>query len=275
MKRLQDRVAVVTGAGSGIGRATALALAREGCHLALCDVDETGLEETRGLVAGGRRTTQHVVDVADWNRMQRFAEEVRDAHGGADVLVNNAGVSVAARFVDHSLEDFQWLFGINFWGVVHGCKLFLPQLLEGDEGHIVNVSSIFGVVGMPMNSSYCASKFAVRGLSESLRAELVGSGVGVTSVHPGGVATRIVDAARFVEPEDMRGVHERARQAFKKMLPPEKAADAIVRGIRRNAPRVLITKEAHALDAVKRAFPALTGELVGRHWHRVVKRLRD
>jgi short-subunit dehydrogenase len=183
--------------------------------------------------------------------------------------VNNAGVSVGATFADHSLEDFEWLMGVNFWGVVYGCKLFLPQLLDADEAHIVNISSVFGLQGVPMNAAYCASKFAVRGLSESLRAELAETHVGVTCVHPGGVATNIVRDARFVEPEGMRGMQQRTIETFKKMLPPARAAEDILRGIKRNSARVMVTREAYAIDWVKRAFPDLATRLVAKNWKKL------
>ncbi len=266
MKRLKDRVAVVTGAASGIGRATAIALTREGCHVALVDIKEEPLAETRALCGASRNVSTHVLDVSDKAAMTQLAADVKQEHGGTHILINNAGVSVGATFADHSLEDFEWLMGVNFWGVVYGCKLFLPELLQADEAHIVNVSSVFGLQGVPMNAAYCASKFAVRGLSESLRAELVETHVGVTCVHPGGVATNIVRDARFVEPDGMEGVQQRAVETFKKMLPPERAAQDILRGIKRNSARVMVTREAYAIDWVKRAFPDLSTRIVGKNW---------
>ncbi|HEY6555879.1 MAG TPA: SDR family NAD(P)-dependent oxidoreductase [Polyangiaceae bacterium] len=267
MRTLTGRVAAVTGAASGIGRATALALAERGCDLALADVNESGLAETQQLLRGsGRRITTHRVDVSDKQQMQDFTQAVLSEHGGVHILVNNAGVGVASTFEQHSLEDFEWLFGINFWGVVYGCKFFLPHLRRAEEAHIVNISSVFGIVGVPMNSSYCASKFAVRGLSESLRAELTGTHIGVTSVHPGGVATNIAQAARWGEDPDAAVLRAQAVKMFTRMLPPGAAAAAIVRGIRSNSARVLITKEAFAVDALKRLFPALSGEAIGRVW---------
>jgi NAD(P)-dependent dehydrogenase (short-subunit alcohol dehydrogenase family) len=269
MKRLKDRVAVVTGAASGIGRATAIALANQGCHLAIADVNDEGLEETkRAIEKTGRSVSAHHVDVSDKQRMQAFVGEVKNVHGATHVLVNNAGVSVGATFENHSLEDFEWLFGINFWGVVYGCKFFLPELSRADEAHIVNISSIFGIVGVPMNSSYCASKFAVRGLSEALRVELAEKNIGVTSIHPGGIATNIVKSSRFTDPDDMPGLKEQTVRAFEKMLPPEKAAEAIVHGIQRNAPRVLITREAYLIDAARRVFPAWSIEILKNRWHK-------
>lgn len=201
--------------------------------------------------------------------MRSLVGAVEKEHGGAHILINNAGVSVAATFEQHSLEDFQWLMGINFWGVVYGCKFFLPLLRREEEGHIVNISSLFGLVGVPMNAAYCSSKFAVRGLSETLRAELAETKIGVTCVHPGGIATNIVKAARFKDPEGLSGMHEKAMKAFEHMLSPDVVARKIVRAIRKNSARVLVAKETHVLDVLKRVAPVLTSEVVGRRWKSV------
>lgn len=253
MKDLHGRVAVVTGASSGIGRATAARLAGEGCVLALVDIDGVRLEETARLVeAAGVRSSRHLADVSDASQMAALPREIVEEHGRVNILVNNAGVSVLKTFEDHSLDDFQWLIGINFWGVVHGCKFFLPVLREADEAHIVNVSSMFGFIGVPGQSSYCASKFAVRGFSESLWAELRHTQVGVTSVHPGGVATGIARGVRVS--------HEAQRAQLQKGMkkyghPPEDVASAIVRGIRGNKLRVRSGAESFAVDWLKRLGP--------------------
>jgi NAD(P)-dependent dehydrogenase (short-subunit alcohol dehydrogenase family) len=263
MKKFTDRTAVVTGAGSGIGRAVSLSLAQEGCRLALADINQVGLEETKRLVGElGRPVTSHLVDVSDQQRMQSFAEETVTAHGAVHIVINNAGVSVGKSFLDHTVQDFEWLMGINFWGVVYGCKFFLPELLKADEGHIVNISSLFGLVGVPMLSSYCASKFAVRGLSESLRLELAETRVGVTSVHPGGIATNIAVATKRNDDAESRANHARAVKAFKRMMPPSSAARRIVEGIKSNRARVLITREAHVLDLAKRVAPSASSAIV-------------
>ena len=270
MKQLTNRVAVVTGAGGGIGRATSVLLAERGCRLAISDIDRAGLEETKRLIEQtGAKVSVHVVDVSNRERMQAFVGEVLEAHGGVNILVNNAGVSVSATFENQSIEDFEWLMGINFWGVVYGCKLFLPALLAAEEGHIVNISSVFGLVGVPLQSSYCASKFAVRGFSESLRAELGHTRVRVTSVHPGGVATNIAASTRVRGDEADHQRHARIVRSFKKMLPPEKAAARIVAGIERDRPRVLITRETYLLDFAKRAFPDTASALVTWGFNRI------
>jgi NAD(P)-dependent dehydrogenase (short-subunit alcohol dehydrogenase family) len=270
MKQLRDRIAVVTGAGSGIGRALSVLLAEEGCHLAIADINRAGLAETEALVAKtGRKVSAHVVDVSDKERMQGFVDEVVSAHGGVNIVVNNAGVAVAKSFADHTLEDFEWLMGINFWGVVYGCKLFLPHLLKGDEGHIVNISSLFGLVGVPMQTSYCASKFAVRGFSEALRIELGQSKIGVSSVHPGGIATNIAAASRHNEDAESEALHKRSVQMFKKMMPPSAAAARILSGIKKNKARVLITRETYALDFAKRIAPNASTSLVAWGFERM------
>lgn len=263
MKQLGQRVAVVTGAGSGIGRATSLLLADKGCRLAIADVNQAGLEETAQLLRGkGAQVSVHHVDVSDGARVEAFASEVVREHGAVHILINNAGVSVNAKFQDHSLEDFEWLMGINFWGVVYGCKAFLPHLLRADEAHIVNISSVFGLVGVPQQSSYCASKFAVRGFSESLRADLQGTNVSITTVHPGGIATNIVASSRVSGDERVRKGHERAVKMFRKMMPPSEAARQIVQGIEEKRSRVLITRETHFLDLAKRVAPVLSNRLI-------------
>ncbi len=262
MKRFQDRVAVVTGAAGGIGRAISEALAKQGCQLALADVDATGLAETASRVeALGRRASQHIVDVANRERMAAFPEEVVHEHGAAHIVVNNAGVTVAKQFADHNLDDLEWIVGINFWGVVYGCKYFLPVLLEQDEAHIVNLSSMFGFIGVPGQSSYCATKFAVRGLSEAMYAELSGTNVGVTSVHPGFIKTSIVSSSR----SDDEGLRQRSHDLFARIgSPPERVARGIVKAIARRRLRVIVTPEARVTEWVKRLFPTGTQRLIAR-----------
>jgi NAD(P)-dependent dehydrogenase (short-subunit alcohol dehydrogenase family) len=198
MKLTPGTVAAVTGAGSGIGRALALSLGARGCALALADVNAGGLSETAALVAktGSPKVTTAVVDVAQRADVSRFASDVEEQHGGAQLLINNAGVALGGTFEDVSLDDFAWLMGINFWGVVYGVKAFLPQLRRQPAAHIVNVSSVFGLAAPPGQTAYAASKFAVRGFTESLRAELKGTPIAVSCVHPGGIRTNIAANAR-------------------------------------------------------------------------------
>ena len=253
MEQLEGRVAVITGAASGIGRATADRLAQEGCALALVDIDAERLAETAsGVEELGARVSTHVADVADEARMQQLPEEVLASHEAVHILVNNAGVSVLKDFEEHTLDDFRWLVGINFWGVVHGCHYFLPALRQVDEAHIVNISSMFGFIGVPGQSSYCATKFAVRGFSEALWSELRETAIGVTSVHPGGIKTSIVRSIRAND-EDAR---DRLQESFDRYgHPPSDVAEAILRGIRTNKLRVRVGVEAYVTDWLKRLMP--------------------
>ncbi len=265
MQDLSGRVAVVTGAASGIGRAVAMRLAESGSILALADIQVDALEETARLVRGtGATATTHVVDVADRERMRAFADEVIDAHGHVHILVNNAGVAVMSSIEEHSWEDFDWIVGINFWGVVHGCRYFLPYMRRESEGHIVNLSSLFGLIGLPTQGAYCATKAAVRSLSETLLAELRGTGIGVTSVHPGGIKTDIVRSSRG--PEDEK---EETIATFERFgVEPDYAAVRIVNAIRHNKSRLRICRETYVVDLLKRLLPNATNRLVGFGWRR-------
>jgi NAD(P)-dependent dehydrogenase (short-subunit alcohol dehydrogenase family) len=253
MRNIKGAVAVVTGAASGIGRALAVDLAKLGAQLALADVNSAGLEETRGMLGNAVAHT-YTVDVSKAAAVEDFARAVERDFGRAQLLVNNAGVALMGTLAEVSLEDMAWLMGINFWGVVHGCKSFLPLLQREKDAHIVNLSSIFGLIGPPGQTAYAASKFAVRGFSESLREELRETGVRVTSVHPAGIATPIAQAARAG-----RGVTTEARQEaeeyFKKVavIPPEEASNVIIKGILANKNRVLIGADAYR---IQRLFPA-------------------
>jgi len=266
MKRLSGRVAVVTGAASGIGRATAMRLAERGCELALADLDRVGLDETAALLAArGAKVSTAIVDVASASAMEAFARHVETTHGAAHVLVNNAGVVLAGPFAEQRLADLQWLLGVNYWGVVHGCHFFLPLLRRADEGHIVNLSSMFGFLGLPEQSGYCATKAAVRALSESLWAELRRERIGVTSVHPGCIDTSIVRSGRM-DDEAMR----RDVQALfdRRGAPPDTVARAIVAAIEKNRLFVRVRPESWATDVLKRLFPTAIHRFVAARWER-------
>jgi NAD(P)-dependent dehydrogenase (short-subunit alcohol dehydrogenase family) len=257
MRDIKGVVAVITGAASGIGRALAVDLAKLGAQLALADVNSAGLEETRGMLGDVAARTYNV-DVSKAAAVEDFAREVERDFGRAQLLVNNAGVALMGTLAEVSLEDMAWLMGINFWGVVHGCKFFLPLLQREKDAHIVNLSSIFGLIGPPGQTAYAASKFAVHGFSQSLREELrATSSIKVTSVHPAGIATPIAQAARAG-----RGVTTAARQEaeeyFKKVavISPEEASSVIIKGILRNKNRVLIGTDAYRIDRMQRLFPA-------------------
>lgn len=254
---LATRVAVITGAGGGIGRATALAMARRGCHLALADIDDAGAAATaRDAQALGVRATSHRLDVADRAAVRDFPRAVLDEHGRVDLLLNNAGVALGGSFEQVLEADFDWLMEINFHAVVRMTRAFLPHIHRSDDGRIVNVSSIYGIITPPGQSAYAASKFAVRGFSNVLRHELEGSSVGVSVVHPGGVATSIAKNAR-VPADAPRDEVERGRKTMQKLLrmAPEEAGEIIVRGIERRQARILVGSDAKAAALLERLAP--------------------
>jgi NAD(P)-dependent dehydrogenase (short-subunit alcohol dehydrogenase family) len=261
MKSFQDKVAAITGAGSGIGRALAIELARQKCDVALSDVNEEGLQETVDQVSGlGVVVTSQRVDVADREAVYAWADQVVSKHGKVNLIFNNAGVALAATVESMSYGDFEWLMDVNFWGVVHGTKAFLPHLKASGEGHIVNISSVFGLVGIPSQSAYNAAKFAVRGFTESLRQELdmMSYGVSATSVHPGGIKTGIARSSRIDSSIRDLGISDvDTRQKFEKtfITSPDKAACVILEGVRRNQRRVLVGPDARVFDWVARLLP--------------------
>jgi short-subunit dehydrogenase len=254
----KNSVAVITGAASGIGRALAVRFAEEKiAGIAIGDVNQKGLGETAEMIAKhGVSVSKHLVDTSQLDQIERLKTEVLAAHGRVTHLINNAGVGLMGTFEQISLEDFEWLMSINFWGVVYGCKVFLPVLKEQSKAHIINISSVFGLIAPPEQTAYCASKFAVRGFTESLRHELEDSPVRVSSVHPGGIKTDIARNSRVgrdtPETYKTQGVEFFDEVA---QTSPEEAAETIVRGIRKENPRILIGKDAHAINYVSRLFP--------------------
>lgn len=258
MKSLKDKVVVITGAGSGIGRALALDVAGKGALLAISDVDEVGLAETAALAdkAGAKEVRTDRLDVADRDAFAAYADDVATHFGRVNVVVNNAGVALAGDFVDLEMKDIDWIIGINFWGVVHGSKFFLPHLIASGDGHLVNISSLFGLVSMPGQSMYNASKYAVRGMTEAIREEMLVAGhqVGVTAVHPGGIKTAIARNARVSDHEDKAATAKLFDEKLARMT-PEKAAAIIVKGITKNQARVLVGIDAHLIHH----FGKLTG----------------
>ncbi len=255
MYSLKDKVAVITGAGSGIGRALAIELAERGCRLALSDVNAGGLAETTALLANQPFT--QMLDVSDRDAVYAHADAVKREFGTAHVVINNAGVALSQTIEDLSYEDFEWLMGINFWGVVYGTKAFLPMLRAQDDGVIVNLSSIFGIVTLPTQGAYHAAKFAVRGFTETLRQELSGTGVSAVCVHPGGIKTNIARAARFYVSATGDSDRDKATRDFDKLArtTPEQAARTIIEGIEKRSPRVLIGADARMLDRLQRWLP--------------------
>lgn len=251
------KVAAITGAGSGMGQWLAILLSRAGCHVAISDVNQTTLDETMKLLDSSVNATSHVVDVADRSAMEAFAAEVNEKHGGVNMIFNNAGVSVTGLAEQMPYEDIEWLMNINFWGVIHGCKSFLPFLREAEEAAIVNTSSIFGTIAVPSQSAYNASKFAVKGYTFALRTELADSHIGVSCVQPGGVKTNIVASSRFIPIDNQSETKEELTEMFERMAgkSAEEAAQIILDGVLRNKARILVGKDARVMAWVEKWFP--------------------
>ncbi len=272
MEDLKDKICVVTGAASGIGRSTACAAAAAGCHVALVDINSDGLAETmRDIEAvtdsDTQRVDSYVVDVGDGAAVHQLADDVVNDFGSVHIIVNNAGINVTARFEDHSVQDFQRTFDVNLWGVIHGCRAFLPYLREVNEAHIVNISSAFGIVGVAGQAAYSASKFAVRGLSESLHEELAHTSIGVSVVHPGCINTNIIHNTRI----DDHPAADEIRAYFDQYgCSPEVVAERIIEAIRRDEHRVLITAETHFVDWLRRLLPTTGNRIANRLMNRMI-----
>lgn len=284
MKSFNGKVAAITGAASGMGRTLALQLADEGASLSLSDVDTNGLKETVKLAQEaaankGRKIkiTSQKLDVSDKEAMYAWADKTAADHGKVNLIFNNAGVAYATPVYAIDYEKFDWLMGINFWGVVYGTKAFLPHLQAAGEGHIINTSSLFGLCAQPTQSVYNASKFAVRGFTESLRQELdmMNCGVSATCVHPGGIKTAIARKSKG-EPalEEFMGTnHEDGKDFFEKFFitTAEKAADIILKAVRKDKRRILVGPDAVALDAMTRAMPERYQQIIVGQ----IKKIRD
>ncbi|MFI1917908.1 SDR family NAD(P)-dependent oxidoreductase [Nocardia sp. NPDC020380] len=254
---LSGRPAMITGAASGIGRGLAQLLSRRGSPVAIADIDEAGLKQTADSLSGPVLT--RVLDVRDAADQLAFAGEVKDwLTAPLAAVFNNAGVAVSSSVLDAVPEDDEWLWQINFHGVINGTRAFLPLLVEQDQGVIVNTSSVFGLVGMPNQSAYCAAKFAVRGFTDALRQELRGTGVSAVNVHPGGITTNIARNARVRKDPEGRGrTREQMAAEFEAitMTSPAKAAEIICRGVETGKARILVGPDAYVFDALARIAP--------------------
>jgi short-subunit dehydrogenase len=270
MKNFKDKVAAITGAASGMGRTLAIELARRGCHLALSDVNHAGLDETARMAKEqGVNVTTCLLDVAQRDAVYAWADQVVAEHGKVNLIFNNAGVALTVGLDAVQANDFEWIMGINFWGVVYGTQAFLPHLKRAGEGHIINTSSLFGLMAMPTQGTYNAAKFAVRGYTEALRMELdiANCGVSATCVHPGGIATNIAKAGR-IDPsiEKATGISaEKHRKRADKLInvtTAESAALQMLKAVEQNARRVVVGYDAKFLDKLIR--------LVGSRYQAIV-----
>lgn len=271
MKSFNNKVAAITGAASGIGRALALELAKDKCDLALSDVNEAGLNETAEQArALGVKVTTTKLDVSNRDAMHAWADQVVKDHGKVNLIFNNAGVALGNTVEEAKYEDYEWIMGINLWGVIYGTKAFLPYIKQAGEGHIINVSSIFGLFAQPTQSGYNMTKFAVRGFTESLRQELdlQNCGVSATCVHPGGIKTNIARNARMTASVTAltggKSSPEKMAAQFEKLFSttPEKAAQVILNAVRHNSRRVLIGSDAKATDIMQRMLPTIYQRIV-------------
>lgn len=266
MKSFNGKVAAITGAASGMGRTLAIQLAKEGCHVSISDVDTKGLAETAKLVKAANpniKITSQQLDVSNRDAVYAWADQTAKDHGKVNLIFNNAGVAYATPIEHIDYDKFEWIMGINFWGVVYGTKAFLPHLKASGEGHIVNTSSVFGLCAQPTQSTYNATKFAVRGFTESLRQELdmMNCGVSATSVHPGGIKTAIArKSVASPEIEEFTGTDpESGKDLFEKMFitSATKAADIILKAVKKDKRRVLVGPDAVAIDTMVRTLPEL------------------
>lgn len=265
MKTFSHRVAAITGAGSGIGRALAKSLAAQGCHLALADIRQPALDETAVLCRNyGIKVTTYTVDTSNKDAVYAYADDAVRDHGEVHMIFNNAGVSLTDSVEHMSYKDFEWLMDINFWGVVYGTKAFLPYLQKTEEAHIINTSSIFGTIAVPSQSAYNASKFAVRGFTYALRMELDDTHVNVSCVQPGGVKTNIARDSRYVASDNSAPTQAEFVASFETManLTSEQAAEKILKGILKNKAQILVGKDALFGAIIERLAPVYYQKLL-------------
>ncbi len=264
MRQLRDRVAVITGAGGGVGSALAHQLADKGCHLALVDISEGALTKVAGALAGKDVTiTTHVVDITDKMQVAALPDAVLAAHNKVNLLINNAGITYQKSFATHTIEDWENIIGINWWGVLYGCHYFLPALSDADEAHIVNLSSMSAFVGLPGQTSYCATKGGVKLLTEAMHGEMEKLGVGVTTVHPGAIKTEMIQAT-LKNSDDVEAAQRNYEMAQRIGVTPEHVAERIIRAVEKNQLRIRVGRDAWLLDVLKRLFPVGIQTLVKR-----------
>lgn len=264
MRSLQGKTAIITGAASGIGKATAIALAQRGLSLGLVDINAPALDDLQSHLQTSVEHlsfTTHRCDVSDPQAMEKMAQQAIAEHGGVDIVINNAGINITASFEEHTLRDFQRTFDVNLWGVIHGCRSFLPHLKTRPWGHLVNISSAFGIVGVASQSAYSASKFAVRGFSESLHEELADTPVDVSVVHPGCIATSIVESARIANADAVDEITAFFRDHGHD---PDVVARRIIKAVERRTHRVVVTPEAYLLDLLRRLMPTTGNRIANR-----------
>lgn len=278
MRTFDDKVAVITGAGSGIGRALALDLASRGAVLALSDKDEVGLLETGELASARHAREVHTekLDVSDRAAVAEYATSVATELGRVNAVFNNAGVALHGDFEEMTYEQFEWVMNVNFWGVVHGSKEFLPHLIRSGDGHLINISSLFGLMGMPGQSAYNASKFGVRGFTEALRTEMLIARhpVQVTCVHPGGIKTAIARNARTTDSHDPQTVARLFDTKLARMT-PDRAAQIIIDGVLKNRPRIVVGGDAKILDGYVRVVGPRYQAAVARIASRIMSRAKS
>ncbi len=273
MKTLADKVIVITGAGSGIGRALALRGAAAGARLAISDVDEAGLAETadQARAAGAKEVVSMRLDVSDRDAFGAYAALTAEHFGRVDAVVNNAGVALAGNFEEMEYDEIEWIVDVNYWGVVHGSKEFLPHLIASGDGHLVNISSLFGLISVPGQSAYNATKYAVRGMTEAIREEMLVAGhpVAVSVVHPGGIKTAIARNSRVTRSEDQAATAKFFDEKLAKMT-PERAAEIILDGMLASKPRIIVGMDAHALFTLSKVVGPRYQDLVARISKRVL-----
>ncbi len=282
MKDFKNKVAAITGAASGMGRTLALALAKRGCHLSLSDVNDAGLAETADMARKlGVKVTTQKLDVSNREAVFAWADQSAVDHGKVNLIFNNAGVALTVNLDAVQQKDFDWIMGINFWGVVYGTQAFLPHLKKSGDGHVINTSSLFGLMAVPTQGTYNASKFAVRGYTEALRMELemAGEGVSATCVHTGGIATNIAKAGKIdASMEKLTGMsadkHRKMADKLINVTTAESAALQILKAVERNERRVLVGPDAKFLDKLVRLLGSGYQKVVMKRFAKMRPRAR-